>query len=219
MEIELIRGKKAIIDDADWPLVSRYNWWATYEDGYWYATGKFKGGGWGRTKAVRMHRLIYAAKPRKMVDHINHDGLDNRRENLRQATNGQNQANRVSKCGTSRFKGVSWNREKGCWLRVDLPRRQVPLPRLLRVGEGSSQGLQRRGEENRRRVRPAERGMNAAEPTPNKPDRLFPYHQERSVPYNDSALHHASSAARMFCGRTWCREGAKGCSDLKVAEQ
>jgi hypothetical protein len=55
-----------------------------------------------------MHRLILPDT--EMVDHINHDGLDNRRSNLRPATQGQNQGNvtKTSRATTSQYKGVSW---------------------------------------------------------------------------------------------------------------
>jgi hypothetical protein len=51
-----------------------------------------------------------------MVDHWNHLPLDNRRANLRIATNPQNQANSGSRGGSSRYKGVSWNARKELWL-------------------------------------------------------------------------------------------------------
>jgi hypothetical protein len=63
-----------------------------------------------------MHRVVMNAQPGECYDHINRDGLDNRRSNLRLATNQQNQMNRGRKGGTSRFKGVSWDRQKSLWL-------------------------------------------------------------------------------------------------------
>lgn len=61
-------------------------------------------------KNIRMHRYLMNAPEDMHVDHINGDGLDNRRENLRIATPQQNQANsRKHISGTSKFKGVSWS--------------------------------------------------------------------------------------------------------------
>lgn len=52
----------------------------------------------------------------ELVDHINHDTFDNRRENLRLATNGQNQHNaRKNKNNTSGYKGVDWSKHDKKW--------------------------------------------------------------------------------------------------------
>ena len=59
----------------------------------------------------RMHRLIMRPSPGQIVDHINGDGLDNRRENLRLCNNTQNMQNARKKKGTiSRYKGVRFCR-------------------------------------------------------------------------------------------------------------
>lgn len=65
----------------------------------------------------RLHRVILQAPAGLQVDHVNGDRLDNRRENLRLATNRQNCSNRLPnrRPGTSRFKGVCWNRKAGKW--------------------------------------------------------------------------------------------------------
>lgn len=54
--------------------------------------------------------------PSDMIDHINHDTIDDRIENLREATGSQNQANRMISCNnTSGYKGVVWCKAKGKW--------------------------------------------------------------------------------------------------------
>lgn len=66
-----------------------------------------------------LHRYIMWAKPGQIVDHINGDTLDNRKQNLRIVTPQQSAANtrRQTFPGkTSRFKGVSWDRTTGRWL-------------------------------------------------------------------------------------------------------
>jgi hypothetical protein len=60
-----------------------------------------------------MHKLLIPGVSR--IDHRNRDGLDNRRENLRPATQSQNMANSRSRPGSSLFKGVSWIRRDRRW--------------------------------------------------------------------------------------------------------
>lgn len=68
-----------------------------------------------------MHRLIAGTPPGLETDHINGDGLDNRRENLRVATASQNSANMwkpsrpEGAAHSSQYKGVSWDRSRQKW--------------------------------------------------------------------------------------------------------
>lgn len=63
-----------------------------------------------------VHRTIMNASNGMLVDHINHNKLDNRKTNLRICTNQQNQMNRKSnKVGTSKYKGVSFDKTFGKW--------------------------------------------------------------------------------------------------------
>ena len=67
-------------------------------------------------KIISMHRLLMGLKhgDKLVVDHINHNGLDNRRKNLRLATRSQNCANgRISKNNKTGYKGVSWEAGRG----------------------------------------------------------------------------------------------------------
>ena len=66
-----------------------------------------------------MHRYILNLKKGDMIDHINGNGLDNRRSNLRICTHTQNQANRrLSKNNTSGYKGVWWSGINNKWISV-----------------------------------------------------------------------------------------------------
>lgn len=63
-----------------------------------------------------LHRLIMSARRFQIVDHINHDGCDNRRENLRFCTQQENCHNSKSRKNTSsQFVGVSFNKALGLW--------------------------------------------------------------------------------------------------------
>jgi HNH endonuclease/AP2 domain len=94
-EIPLTQGKVALVDDDDFDRVASmrwYAWRATWHSKkgavseWWYALRKTPGGG-----VMGMHQMILGVKG---VDHVNGNGLDNRRSNLRAATTSQNAMNR-----------------------------------------------------------------------------------------------------------------------------
>ena len=104
-EIPLTRGKVALIDDEDLPLVSGLKWQCFVgSDGHHYAVSNRQIPGKG-VRAIRMHRLIAGTPDGMVTDHINGDGLDNRRANLRICTEAQNHANRRTN-NASGFRGV-----------------------------------------------------------------------------------------------------------------
>jgi hypothetical protein len=108
-------GRVALVDDEDYDLVMRYRWNVhegarpnTRRKTGPYAVTKHRDG--GRRRNLTMHNLITGWS---RVDHINHNGLDNQRANLRPATNAQNAYNqRPHQAHTSEYKGVSWHRGK-----------------------------------------------------------------------------------------------------------
>ena len=105
-EIALNHGKVAIVDDKDLLLVSARRWHAFKHGHIWYAESSNARGVYPRT--FRMHRVIVDAPSGAHVDHINGNGLDNRRSNLRLCTCAENQHNQhARRGGASRFKGVS----------------------------------------------------------------------------------------------------------------
>lgn len=127
--IELTKGKYALIDDRDLDLVSRYKWYFSggklpYAHAYVKTSiqrdrdckGRFLAGEKAPRRYVSMHRLILGAKLGQSVDHVNGDGLDNRRENLRLCTQAQNMRNtRLRSNNTSGYKGVSWDKHRNYW--------------------------------------------------------------------------------------------------------
>ena len=117
IEIPLTHGQVALIDDEDYDLVSQYKWhayWDPSTKSFYAKTGIRKPD--GKQTSLRMHRLIMKAKKGEQVDHINHDTLDNQKENLRLCTNSQNQHNRGRKSNnTSGCKGVDWYKASGKW--------------------------------------------------------------------------------------------------------
>lgn len=106
--VELNTGKEVMIDAADAHLVKGYNWTEHKKSRVSYALRNGKIDGEWRT--VLMHRAIANPPFGFVVDHINGDGLDNRRSNLRIATPSQNRVNAPRQSNnTSGYKGVSWN--------------------------------------------------------------------------------------------------------------
>jgi len=104
--VKLTQGKTAIIDDEDADIVSRFKWRAQKDRHRFYAMACIPQSG-RPSKDVALHRLVMRLPPYE-VDHINGDGLDCRKENLRGATHAQNQRNRrVNANSKTRIKGVS----------------------------------------------------------------------------------------------------------------
>jgi hypothetical protein len=123
--VTLTQGKFALIDRADVPLVEGVNWYAG-RDGY---AVRCLPGTRGNQVKVFLHRVIAGPAGNLFVDHINGDPLDNRRANLREATNSQNQMNaRKRKGSASALKGVTWNKAVGKWqAQIKRDKRQVYL--------------------------------------------------------------------------------------------
>jgi hypothetical protein len=114
-EIQLTQGKVAIVDDDDFDRVNRYEWQAHLFDRHWYAKRSVRLNGHRTTQ--EMHRFIMnleCGDPHK-VDHRNREEtLDNRKENLRIATNAENcRHSGLRSNNTSGLKGVS--RQGGKW--------------------------------------------------------------------------------------------------------
>lgn len=87
----------ALIDDADYELVSKYRWYLV------------SGAAAARTddtgRLTLMHRFLLNAQPAERVDHKNRNRLDNTRENLRKCTLRQNSANRIPR-NRRQYRGV-----------------------------------------------------------------------------------------------------------------
>jgi len=114
-QVPLTRGYVALVDDADYERVKAAGPWCAdlRPGGRVYAKRNVRRVD-GRMTKQPLHRFILGLmNPRIQGDHRNHNGLDNRRVNLRTASNGQNQANARKRVGTSsKYKGVS--RRKDC---------------------------------------------------------------------------------------------------------
>lgn len=104
-QIPLTCGLVALVDDEDYPMISQFKW-HVQQTRVLYAVRRF-----GETKQY-MHRMILGLTDRKdQVDHIDFDGLNNQKSNLRLSTPSQNQAHKIKQSrkggSDSRFKGVT----------------------------------------------------------------------------------------------------------------
>lgn len=106
--IPLTQGKVALVDDEDYEALSRFKWCASRgRSGKFYATrhGSRRP---GPRRSMRMHTVIACTPAGMYTDHIDGDGLNNQRSNLRICTNAENLANRGKQLSNSAgFKGVS----------------------------------------------------------------------------------------------------------------
>lgn len=125
-EIPLTQGKVALVDDEDYAALAMLKWHANRDGLTFYARHNARhrvrrpDGAWTHEQ---MHRVILARKLGRPLakgehtDHVNGDGLDNRRENLRPATSSQNHRNcrRRVASPSSRYLGVTWAKNRKKW--------------------------------------------------------------------------------------------------------
>lgn len=111
-KIPLTQGKFALVDDGDFDELSSFKWCTNKAGTCWYPCRQGNLGQSARQGRhfIRMHRQIMGLDygDKRQVDHINHDGLDNRRCNLRICSRAQNDWNRRkdTQKTTSKYKGV-----------------------------------------------------------------------------------------------------------------
>ena len=111
IQIPLTRGKVAIVDECDAHLATA-KWYCAHTRGIFYAQRTIKAN--GKKWTLHLHREVLGLTDRAMeVDHINGDGLDCRRSNLRVVRHADNLRNRgPTRVNTTGFKGVSWDDER-----------------------------------------------------------------------------------------------------------
>lgn len=113
-KLVLTKGKAALIDDADYERASQFKWQAVYKKG-WYASRRPYIDG-KQPKEILLHRYILDAPDEMQVDHIDGDGLNCTRANMRLCTLAENTRNRKRPVtNTSGYKGVSWHKLRGKW--------------------------------------------------------------------------------------------------------
>lgn len=108
-ELFLSQGHIAFIDDADYETVGKHKWSALVKPCTVYAVRR------DGKRVVLLHRVLLEAPPGMEVDHIDGNGLNNCRSNLRLVTRQGNVWNRHTVVGVSKYRGVHFNRKTGKW--------------------------------------------------------------------------------------------------------
>lgn len=121
-EIALNRGHVALVDDSDYDELAKHRWTADRNKGTWYACCWIS----GHKRSMHRELMGLPVGSPAIVDHVNGNGLDNQRGNLRIATRIQNNQNAGRSPNQKRggFKGVSWskaNKKWGAYIRIPNP--------------------------------------------------------------------------------------------------
>lgn len=131
--LTLVNGHECLVDLEDIDIAMARRWMARADRGTHYAMASIYENGDGTSRKTSLHREIMGAKKGEIVDHINGDGMDNRRSNLRIVSAHQNQHNRrgPNRDNTSGYMGVSFDSFAGKYkasIRID--GKQVSLGRF-----------------------------------------------------------------------------------------
>lgn len=114
--IKLSRGYYALVDDDFQDEFGGLGWFAIKITDTRVYAARWSRGGLKNRKLIYMHRYVLGKPTERDVDHIDGNGLNNQRGNLRWASRSDNQANKgISKQNTSGYKGVTWNKRLKKW--------------------------------------------------------------------------------------------------------
>lgn len=109
--VTLTKGYAALVDESDFEFVSQFKWFADASPCGKWVYASTNGGGRNR----KLHRMLMGEPVGFKVDHWDGDTLNNRRSNLRVCSNAENIRNMRIRGGSSRFKGVYWNKASKNW--------------------------------------------------------------------------------------------------------
>ena len=107
-EINLTQGQVALVDDEDFEYLNQFKWCVTKSKNLrtFYAQREY------HSNTIIMHRVIMGTPKGTFVDHIDHNGLNNQKSNLRNITPHQSAFNRQKPNinTTSKYKGVCYDK-------------------------------------------------------------------------------------------------------------
>jgi len=145
--IPLNHGQTALIDNSDYKLIKEYKWRIDKGNSCYYAITNTINAE-GKKVPIRMHTILMNTPPGMQVDHINGDGLDNRRCNLRICTNSQNRMNQHKAIGRSKYKGVTWHSIGKKWqARININGKHTHLG-LFKKEENAAEAYNRAAKEH-----------------------------------------------------------------------
>lgn len=111
-KIKLTQNKYALVDDEDFDRLNQYRWQAELNGHVWYAKRRDN----KNNKNIKMHRVIMKTPDGVKTDHMDRNGLNNQKSNLRICTDSENAWNRKKRIDNiSGFKGVSYHRKTNKW--------------------------------------------------------------------------------------------------------
>ncbi len=115
--IPLSQGEVAMVDDSDYDYLNQWKWYAMRFNNTFYAVRNIRVSD-NKRGQIKMHRLLLGLTKRaEYGEHIDHNGLNNQRNNLRVATHAENMSNKNSHSNsTSKYLGVCWHRHHGKWM-------------------------------------------------------------------------------------------------------
>ena len=114
-KIALTQGKTALVDNEDYEWLSQWKWHA-HKDGNTFYVHRAGGRVNGSMTTIRMHAVILGKPPKDMItDHVDGNGLNNQRNNLRFVTTRGNAQNRSRVVKTSQYIGVFWRKDCKKW--------------------------------------------------------------------------------------------------------
>jgi len=116
-QIRMAQPRYAKVDPADYKRLKRYKWIARKGKNSFYTLRYAAGGKRKKGTLIYLHQEVIKVPQGMVIDHINHDGMDNRMANLRAATYSQNLCHRKKRSGTnqSKYKGIYWREKNRKW--------------------------------------------------------------------------------------------------------
>lgn len=128
--IALSQGRFALVDDEDYEWLNQWKWCAARSsktDHYYAQRSVYQN---GKQTLIKMHRFIMNPPANLFIDHIDGDGLNNQRSNLRIVNMRQNMQNQRIKIRqrSSRYVGVYYEKHKKRWrAQIEIDHQNVHL--------------------------------------------------------------------------------------------
>ena len=113
-EIKLTQGKVTLVDDDNFEDLNKHRWFARKDYNTFYVLRQSSTKGGYKQKTILMHRVIMTPPKHLQIDHIDGNGLNNQKSNLRIVTTRQNKQNAHIKT-SSKYPGVVWNKVSKKW--------------------------------------------------------------------------------------------------------